>query len=163
DLAAEKSGWRKPAPAGHFRGIAFAEAFRTFTCHVVELSVDKSGTIKIHRVVVVADAGTVLDPGITTNSLEGGVVIGLSYAFQSEITFDRSRVVQSNFHNYEIPRMPEMPPVEVYFIDSGARPLGGTGEVGPVTFVPALANAVFAATGKRYRSLPLSRHGLKLA
>jgi len=163
DLAAEKSGWRNLAPAGHHRGIAFAEAFRTLTCHVVELSVDKTGLIKVHRVVVVADAGTVLDPGITTNSLEGGVAFGLSYAVQSEVTFDRGRVVQSNFHDYQIPRMPEMPPVEVYFIDSGARPLGGTGEVGPVTFIPALANAVFAATGKRIRSLPLSKHGFRLS
>jgi CO/xanthine dehydrogenase Mo-binding subunit len=127
------------------------------------LSVDKTGVIKIHRVVVVADAGTVLDPGITTNSLEGGVAFGLSYAVQSEITFDRGRVVQSNFHDYQIPRMQEMPPVEVYFINSGARPLGGTGEVGPVTLIPALANAVFAATGKRIRALPLNKHGFRLS
>jgi len=163
DLAAEKSGWRNPAPKGHHRGIAFSEAFRTFICHVVEVSAPETGVIRIHRVVVVADPGTVLDPGITANSLEGGVAFGLSYAVQSEITFERGRVVQSNFHDYQIPRMPEMPPVEVYFINSEARPLGGTGEVGPVTFIPALVNAVFAATGKRYRSLPLSQHGLKLA
>jgi isoquinoline 1-oxidoreductase subunit beta len=87
----------------------------------------------------------------------------LSAAFKSEITFDRGRVVQSNFHDFRILRLSEMPDVEVYFADSGARPLGGTGEVGPVTVIPAVANALFAATGRRFRSLPLSRHGLVLS
>jgi len=162
DLAAEKSGWSKPAPPGVFRGMAFTEAFATIICQVVELSVS-GADVKIHRVISVVDCGTVLNPNIASNNIEGGVAWGLSAAFKSEITFDRGRTVQSNFHDYQVLRLSEMPPVEVYFIDSGARPLGGTGEVGPVTVVPAVANALFAATGERYRSLPLSRYGLRIA
>jgi isoquinoline 1-oxidoreductase beta subunit len=163
DLAAEKSGWNTVAPAGRYRGIAFCEAFRTLTAHVVEVSVPRQGAIRIHRVVCAVDPGTVLDPGIASNSIEGGVAWGLSCAFFSEITFANGRTVESNFHDFEVLRMPEMPPVEVHFINSGARPLGGIGEVGPVSLLPALTNAIFRATGQRYRSLPLSRHGLSIA
>jgi len=162
DLAAEKSGWKTPPPPGRFRGIAFCEAFLTVTAHVVELSVPAEGRIKIHRIVAVVDSGTILDRGITANSIEGGTAWGLSCADRAEITFDKGRVVQGNWNDYEVLRMSQMPPVEVYFIDSGARPLGGTGEVGPVTAIPALTNAIFAATGRRIRSLPLSHHGLGL-
>jgi isoquinoline 1-oxidoreductase beta subunit len=163
DLAAEKSGWNTPAAEGHYRGIAYAEAFNTHIAHVVELSVPRDRLVKIHKITCVADPGVVLDPEITTNSLEGGVAWGLSCAFKSEVTFDRGRTVQSNFHDYSILRMPEMPPVEIHLINSGARPLGGTGEVGPVTVLPAIANAIFSATERRFRSLPLSRHGLSIA
>jgi isoquinoline 1-oxidoreductase beta subunit len=162
DLAAQKSNWTSPAPEGHYRGIAYAEAFNTHIAHVVELSVSRQQQVKIHRIICVADCGTALDPNITTNSLEGGIAWGLSCAFKSEITFDRGRTVQSNWHDYSILRMPEMPPVEIHLINSGARPLGGTGEVGPVTVLPAVANAIFAATETRFRSLPLSRHGFSL-
>jgi len=162
DLAAEKSRWREPLKPGHYRGIAFCEAFRTFTCHVIELSVEGTA-IQIHRVVAVVDAGNTLDPGISANSIEGGVAWGLTCAMKSEITFANGRTVESNFHDYPVLRMFEMPPVEVHFIESGARPLGGVGEVGPVTVIPALTNAIFAATGVRYRSLPLSKFGLTLA
>jgi isoquinoline 1-oxidoreductase beta subunit len=162
DLAANKSGWKSPAKQGMFRGIAFTEAFNTIICQVVELSVD-GNAVKIHRVVSAIDCGTVLNPNIAANNIEGGVAWGLSAAFKSEITFDRGRVVQSNWHDFQVLRLSEMPHVEVHFVDSGARPLGGTGEVGPVTVIPAVTNALFAATGKRFRSLPLSRHGLVLA
>jgi len=162
DLAAEKSDWTRVAPAGRYRGIAFCEAFRTLTAHVVEVSSPHAGVIKIHRVICVVDPGTVLDPGISANSIEGGVAWGLSCAFLSEITFARGRTVESNWHDFHVLRMPEMPPVEVHFVDSGERPLGGIGEVGPVTVVPALTNAIFRATGQRYRSLPLAHHGLSL-
>ncbi len=163
DLAAEKSGWNTPPPRDHYRGMAFCEAFLTVIAHVVELSVPSEGQIKIHRIVAVVDSGTILDRGITANSIEGGTAWGLSCADKAEITFEKGRVVQGNWNDYEVLRMSGMPPVEVHFIDSGARPLGGTGEVGPVTVIPALTNAIFAATGRRIRSLPLSRHGLRLA
>ena len=162
DLAAQKSNWDTPAPKGHYRGIAYAEAFGTHLAHVVELSVSKEQEVKIHKVICVADPGTALDPGITANSLEGGIAWGLSCAFKSEITFDRGRTIQSNFHDYSILRMPEMPPIEIHLINSGGRPLGGTGEVGPVTMIPAIANAIFSATQTRLRSLPLSKHGFSL-
>ena len=161
DTAAQKTGWTTAPKSGVARGMAFTEAFGTLLCQVVELSVEHS-SVRIHRIVSVADPGTVLNPNIAANNIEGGVAWGLSAAFLSEITFNRGRTVQSNFHDFRVLRMSEMPPVEVYFVDSGARPLGGTGEVGPVTVVPAVANAIFAATGQRYRSLPLSRHGLRL-
>ena len=163
DLAAQKSNWSTPAPKGNYRGISYAEAFGTHIAHVVELSVSKDRQVKVHKVICVADPGTVLDPDITTNSLEGGVAWGLSCAFKSEITFDRGRTVQSNYHDYSIVRIPEMPPSEIHLISSGARPLGGVGEVGPVTLLPAIANAIFAATETRFRSLPLSKHGFSLA
>lgn len=163
DLAAEKAGWETPAPKGRYRGIAYTEAFGTHIAHVVELSVSKDRQVKIHKVICAADPGTVLNPDITINSLEGGIAWGLSCAFKSEITFEHGHTAQSNFHDYSILRMPEMPPVEVHLISSGARPLGGTGEVGPVTVLPAVANAIFAATNTRFRSLPLSKHGLTLA
>jgi isoquinoline 1-oxidoreductase subunit beta len=162
DLAAEKSQWREPLKPGRYRGIAFCEAFRTFTCHVIELSME-GNSIRVHRVVAAVDAGNTLDPGISANSIEGGVAWGLTCAMKSEITFANGRAVESNFHDYPVLRMFEMPPVEVHFIESGERPLGGVGEVGPVTVIPALTNAIFAATGVRYRSLPLSRFGLQLA
>ena len=163
DLAAQKANWDTPVPRGNYRGIAYADAFGTHIAHVVELSVSKDRQVKIHKVICAADPGTVLDPDITTNSLEGGIAWGLSCAFKSEITFDRGRTVQSNYHDYSIIRMPEMPPVEIHLISSGARPLGGVGEVGPVTLLPAIANALFAATETRFRSLPLSKHGFSLA
>src|SRR5215467_1497594 len=163
DLAATKANWDMPAPKGHYRGIAYAEAFGTHTAHVVELSVTKDREVKIHKVVCVADCGTALDPDITTNSLEGGIAWGISCAFKSEITFDRGRALQSNYHDYSIIRIPEMPPVEIHLISSGSRPLGGVGEVGPVTLLPAIANAIFAATETRFRILPLSKHGFSLA
>lgn len=162
DLAAEKAGWKKPAPPGVARGIAYAEPFRTHIAHVVELSVTGS-RVRIHRIVAAVDLGTVLDPEISTSLIEGGTVWGLGVAFKSGISFERGRTVESNFHDYPIAQMDETPPIEVHFINSGARPLGGPGEVGPVTLVPALANALFAATGRRIRSLPLSRHGFRMA
>jgi isoquinoline 1-oxidoreductase beta subunit len=161
DLVAEKSGWaKKPAP-GRFRGIAFAEAFRTVIAHVVELSVQGSD-VTIHKVTCAFDCGIALDPDICKSSMEGGIAWGLTCAFKSEITFSHGGVDQSNYHDYQLLNMSEMPPVEVHHLNSDTRLLGGTGEVGPVTVLPAVANALYAATGTRYRSLPLSRHGLRL-
>jgi isoquinoline 1-oxidoreductase subunit beta len=161
DLAAEKSGWTQKAPPGHFRGLAFAEAFRTVLAHVVELSV-KGDEVTIHKVTCGFDCGIALDPDICKSSMEGGIGWGLTVAFKSEVTFSKGGVDQSNYHDYQLLNMSEMPPVEVHYLNSDTRLLGGTGEVGPVTVVPAVANAIAAATGRRLRSLPLSRHGLRL-
>ena len=158
----EKSGWKKKPAKGVARGMAYTEAFRTHIAHVVELSV-KDNLVTIHRIICVIDCGIALDPEITKNSIEGGAVWGLGVAFKSNITFQKGRTVESNFHNYQIAQMDETPPIDVHIVNSSVKTLGGTGEVGPVTLVPAVANAIFAATGKRYRSLPLSRHGLRLA
>jgi isoquinoline 1-oxidoreductase subunit beta len=157
----EKSEWRKKPAKGVARGMAYTEAFRTHIAHAVDLSV-KDNLVKIHRITCVVDCGVALDPEITKNSIEGGTVWGLGVAFKSNITFKNGRTVESNFHNYQIAQMYEVPLIDVHIVNSSTKGLGGTGEVGPVTLVPAVANAIFAATGKRYRSLPLSRHGLKL-
>jgi isoquinoline 1-oxidoreductase beta subunit len=162
ETAAEKSGWKKRAARGVGRGIAYTEAFRTHIAHVVELSVT-GGLVKIHRITCVIDCGVALDPEICRNSIEGGTVWGLGAAFKSNISFKDGRTVESNFHDFRIPQMYETPPIEVHIVNSGIKGMGGTGEVGPVTLIPTVTNAIFAATGNRYRSLPLSRHGLRLA
>jgi isoquinoline 1-oxidoreductase beta subunit len=157
----EKSGWKKKPAKGIARGMAYTEAFRTHIAHAVELSVN-GNLVKIHRITCVVDCGVALDPEITKNSIEGGTVWGLGVAFKSNITFQNGRTIESNFHDYQIAQMDETPPTEVHIVNSSTKGLGGTGEVGPVTLVPAVTNAIFAATGKRYRSLPLGRHGLRL-
>ena len=162
DAVAERAHWKDPLPEAHARGIAFTEAFRTVLAHVVELSVDRQKRVKIHKVTCVADPGIPLDPEITRNSMEGGIAWGLTCAFKSEISFASGRTRQRHWADYPVLTMPEMPHVDVHLIDSGTFPLGGTGEVGPVTVIPAIANAIFAATGERCRSLPLKRHGFSL-
>lgn len=162
DAVAEHSRWKDPLPNGHARGIAFTEAFRTVIAHVVELSVDRQKRVKIHKITCVADPGIPLDPEITRNSMEGGIAWGLTCAFKSEIEFANGRTKQRHWADYPVLTMQEMPPVEVHLIDSGTLPLGGVGEVPPVTVIPAVTNAIFAATGERYRSLPLKRHGFSL-
>ena len=121
------------------------------------------GNVAVKRVTCAVDCGFPLDPEIIRNSIEGGTVWGLGVAFKSNITFQDGRTVESNFHNYQIAQMQDTPPIDVHIVNGSTKTLGGTGEVGPVTVVPAITNAIFAATGKRYRSLPLSKHGLKLA
>ena len=161
ETLAERSDWKKRPAKGIGRGLAYTEAFRTHIAHAVELSV-KDNLVKIHRITCVIDCGVALDPEITKNSIEGGTVWGLGVAFKSNISFKNGRTVESNFHDYQIAQMDETPPIEVHIVNSSTKGLGGTGEVGPVTLVPAVANAIFAATGKRYRALPLSRYGFRL-
>jgi isoquinoline 1-oxidoreductase beta subunit len=164
DLAAEKSGWTTPLPKGRGRGIAFYDAFECVMAQVVELEVDARKVVRLHKITTVADPGKVLDPGISTSNLEGGVVFGLTTAMKSEITFDRGRVEQTNFDGYDMMHLWETAPaVETWLVESGAEKTGGMGEVGPVGIPPAFCNAIFAATGERLRSLPLARHGYSFA
>jgi isoquinoline 1-oxidoreductase beta subunit len=160
DLAAEKSGWVGPAGEGLARGIALAKAFGGYIAAVAEVSV-KESKVKVIRLTLAADCGRLLDPGIARSNLEGGAVWGLS-AMKTEITFERGRSMQSNFHMFEPLHLQEAPAIEVYFVASEDKP-GGTGELGPVPIPAAVCNAIFAATGKRLRSLPLSRAGLSFA
>jgi isoquinoline 1-oxidoreductase subunit beta len=154
NLAAEKGDWGKPLPAGHFRGIAVVEAFNTFVAEVVEISMEKDGP-KIHRVVVAVDLGQVVNPNIVEQQVVGGVVYGLSQALKGQITIDKGRVVQGNFDTFEVLRMNEMPTkVEVYLVPSTESPTG-MGEPSVPPIAPALANAIFAATGKRIRHMPM--------
>jgi isoquinoline 1-oxidoreductase beta subunit len=156
DLVAEKSGFSKKS-AGRFLGLACGHGFGTYFAQVIELSATPDLVIELHRVITVVDCGQVLDPGIASASIASGVVWGLSYSLSSELTFKDGGVAESNYDGYSILTLPETPPTETFFIDSGAE-LGGIGEVGPLGVAAALSNAIFAATGKRLRTLPLKRH-----
>src|SRR5712675_870099 len=154
DLAAEKAGWGKPLPKGVGRGIATHFSFETYVAQVVEASVEKNGNVKVHRVVCAVDCGRVINPDIVKAQMEGGIVFGLTAALKTEITLENGRVQQTNFHDYQMLRMFESPIIEVHIVPSEASPTGvGEPSVPPVA--PALANAIFAATGKRLRSLPI--------
>jgi isoquinoline 1-oxidoreductase beta subunit len=155
ELAAQKAGWDKPLPAGRYRGIAVLEAFQSFAAQVVEISVDrKARTVKIHRVVCAVDVGRVVNPINIVMQSESAVVYGLSSALYGEITIAEGRVTQTNFNNYPVLRADAMPKVEVHIVPSEEKPTGA-GELSVPPVVPALCNAIFAATGKRIRRLPI--------
>ncbi len=156
DLAAERANWGKPLPAGVARGIAVAQSFGTYVAEVAEVSVSPDGTPKVHRVVAAVDCGMVVNPEIVRRQIEGAIAFGLSAALHGRITFKDGRVEQGNFHNYSVLRMPEMPRVEVHIMPSRELP-GGIGEPGTPPVAPAVVNAIFAATGKRLRTLPIDR------
>ncbi len=162
ELAAEKSGWGKPLPSGRARGIACVEAFGSFIAEVAEISVGKDGTLKVHRIVAAVDCGPVVNPKTIEAQIEGAVAMGLSAALKDEITIEKGRVAQSNFHDYQILRIGEMPKVEVHIVPS-TDSLGGIGEPGLPPVAPALCNAIFALTGKRIRKLPIRPEDLKKA
>jgi isoquinoline 1-oxidoreductase beta subunit len=156
--AAELGGWGRPLPKGQGRGLAVTQAFGTLLAQVIEVAVDGE-EVRVKRVASVVDCGQVLDPGIAASNIEGGVIFGLSYC-KSEVTFERGAVVPGNFDTYELPYLAEAPELVTEFVTGGEN-LGGVGETSPVTVPPALVNAIFAASGRRLRSLPLSRHGLR--
>ena len=153
ELAAEKASWGKPLPAGRFRGIALMEGYGTSMAQVAEVSVSGK-TIRVHRVVAAADLGRMVNPNIVKQQLEGSIVYGLSAVLYGEITLKAGRVQQSNFNDYPVVRMPESPTIDLHLVDSSEKP-GGIGEPGTALIGPAVANAVFAATGQRLRKLPL--------
>ena len=155
ELAAEKAGWGKPLSAGRTRGIGVVESFGSFVAEVAEVSVNKSsGEVKVHRVVCAVDCGRHVNPDIIAAQMEGGIVYGLTAALKGQITIDKGRVEQSNFHDYELLRLNEMPQVEVHIMPSNEAP-GGCGEPGTPPIAPAVCNAIFAATGKPIRRLPI--------
>jgi isoquinoline 1-oxidoreductase beta subunit len=154
DVAAEKAGWGAPAPRGRFRGVAAAAGFGSFNAQIAEVSIVQGRPI-VHRVVCVVDCGRVVNPSGVEQQLQGGLVYGLSAALRGNITIERGRVQQTNFHQYEPLRIDEMPVVEVHTIASEAAP-GGIGEVATPAIAPAVTNAIFAATGRRIRRLPIA-------
>jgi isoquinoline 1-oxidoreductase subunit beta len=156
ETAAQKAGWGKPMPTGWGRGIAVHESFGSYIAQVAEVSLDKNGQIKVHRVVCVVDCGRIVNPDTIKAQMESGITFGLSAALYGEITLDKGRVKQGNFDDYPIVRINDMPRVEVFIIDSNEPP-GGIGEPGVPPIAPAVANAVFAASGIRLRSLPMTR------
>jgi len=163
EIAAEKAGWGTSLPSGVGRGIALVESFGTIVAHVVEASVGRRGVPTVHRVTAAVDCGDVCHPDTATAQVEGAIVMGLSAAIGEEITIERGAVVQKNFPDYPILSLAETPPrIEVHFVRSEG-PWGGLGEPGLPPVAPALANAVFAATGRRMRVLPLVSAGRKSA
>lgn len=152
-LAAEKAGWDKPLPAGHHRGIACFGCFQTYMAEVVEITMENNQP-KVHRVVAAVDCGQVVNPSILEQQIQGGVIYGLSNALRAQITIDKGRIVQGNFDDYAPLRMDETPTVEVYAVPSQESPTGiGEPSVPPVA--PAVCNAIYAATKKRIRTLPI--------
>ena len=156
DLAADKAAWGTPLPAGRGRGIALAEWEPTVCAQVAEVTVESDGSVRVHRVVCAVDCGPTVNVGQIEAQMEGGIVYGLTAALYGEITIAQGRVKQGNFDDYPMLRLREMPRVEVYIVPSSEKQ-GGIGEpaVGPIA--PAVCNAIFAATGKRIRKLPIGK------
>ena len=159
-LAADKAGWQRPLPAGRFRGVAVHDWVGTTVAQIAEISLSHRGEVKVERVVCAVDCGTAINPDIVAAQIEGGLAFGLSAALYGAITLTEGRVDQSNFHNYKPLRMSDMPKVEVH-IASSTRPPTGIGEAGVPPIAPAVANAIFAATGRRVRALPFEGQNLQ--
>ncbi len=152
-LAAEKSGWGSPLPAGWGRGVAVHNSFGSNIAAVIEVSVAASGEITLQKIVIAIDCGLCVNPNAVEAQMSGGMIFGLTAALYSDITFKNGRVQQSNFNDYRMMRMDQTPPIEVYIVPSAETP-GGIGEVATAIAAPTLGNAIFAATGKRLRRYP---------
>ena len=152
-LAAEKAAWDKPLPAGHYRGVACFGCFASYMAEVVEITMEKDQP-RVHRVVAVVDCGQVVNPSILEQQIQGGIIYALSNALRAKITIEKGRVVQGNFDDYAPLRMEETPAVEVYAVPSAEAPTG-IGEPPVPPLAPALCNAIYAATKKRIRALPI--------
>jgi isoquinoline 1-oxidoreductase beta subunit len=155
-LAAQKSGWGGALPARRARGIAAQVSFASFIATVCEAEVDDNGDVKIHRMVSVVDTGIAVNPDTIIAQLQGGLIFGLTAALYGEITIAKGRVQQSNFNDYRMLRINEVPKIDVHLVKSGEAP-GGIGETGVTAGPPALGNALYAATGIRLRRLPIDR------
>ncbi len=156
NLAADKAGWGKPLPAGHFQGIAVHESFESHVAQVAEVSVNTDGTYKVHKVVCAIDCGLAVNPDGVKAQMESGIIFGMTMAKYGKLTFKNGVVEQSNFHNYRIARMNEVPEIEVYIVPSTEK-MGGAGEPGVPPTAPAIANAIYAAMGKRMRQPPFEK------
>jgi isoquinoline 1-oxidoreductase beta subunit len=155
--AAERAGWGRPAP-GRFLGVAFMEGYSTQIAQVAEISV-QAGELKVHKITCVVDCGQMVNPRIVESQIESGIVFGLTSALWGEVTLAAGRVQQTNFNSYRLLRGNEMPEIDVHLVDSDAAP-GGIGEAGVPPVAPAVCNAIFAATGKRLRMLPVAGQSL---
>ncbi len=153
DLAAQKAGWDKPLPKGMGRGIAVHFSFGSYSAHVAEVSVT-DGRVRVHRMVCAIDCGQYVNPGIIKAQAEGGAIFGASAALFQELTFEKGRLQQTNFHTFPVMRMNECPEIETHIVESKEK-AGGIGEPGVPCAAPAIANAIFAVTGKRIRRLPI--------
>ena len=160
ELAAEKAGWGQPLPERVGRGVAVQFVFGTYLALVAEVEVSKGGAVRVRRVVGAVDCGVAVNPNIVQAQVEGAVVFGITAALYGEITLKDGRVEQANFDSYQMLRISEAPAIEVHIVQS-SEPPGGMGEPGTSAIVPAVANAIFAATGKRLRKMPVDANALK--
>ena len=160
-LAAEKAGWGKSLPKGQGMGLAVHESFGSWSAQVAQVTVSKNHEISIDKIVASVDCGTVINPDGVKAQMEGSIVYGLTSTLKGEITIEKGAVAQSNFHEFELLQMHEMPKVEIYIVPS-LEPPGGAGEPGLPPVAPAVANAIFNATGKRIRKLPIRSKDLKV-
>jgi isoquinoline 1-oxidoreductase beta subunit len=161
ELAATKADWGTPLTDGWGRGIAFHSTFGvTPVAQVAEVSVNGSGNVRVHRVVCAVDCGVVINPDTVEAQMEGGIAFGLTAALKANITIGNGQAQQSNFHDYPLLRIDEMPTIEVHIVPSDKLP-SGIGEMGVPPIIPAVLNAVFAATGKRIRHLPIRPEDLR--
>lgn len=160
DLAAEKAGWGQAMPAGSGRGVSVILGFGSYMAQVAEVAVDKDGTPHVKRVVCAVDCGHMVNPDTVTAQIQSGIIYGLTGALYGEITLKNGRVEQSNFDDYQALRIDEAPAIEVHIVESREAP-GGLGEPGTAALAPAVVNAIYAATGKRLRKLPINAAELK--
>ena len=160
-LAAEKAGWGGPLPAGRARGIALMEGYDSYMAQVAEVSVTAQG-VQVHKVTVAADVGHMINPDTVEAQIQSSIVFGMGAGLMQEITLDKGRIQQTNFNNFPVVRMFESPKVDIVLVQSTEKP-GGIGEPATALVVPAIANAVFAATGKRVRKLPLTAQAIQSA
>ena len=162
DLAAERAGWGRPLPPGSGRGVSVQHAFGSYLAQVAEVRVSKDGAVRVPRVVCAVDCGVIVNPDTVKAQIDSGIIFGLSAALFGEITIKDGRVEQHNFNDYRVLRIDEAPVIEVHLMHSGELP-GGIGETGTAALAPALTNAIFAATGKRIRKLPVKAAQLRSA
>ena len=160
-LAAEKAGWGGPLPAGHARGIALMEGYDSYMAQVAEVSLDDQG-VRVHKVTVAADVGHMINPDTVEAQIQSSIVFGMGAGLMQEITMDKGRVQQTNYNNFPVVRMFHAPKVDIVLVQSTEKP-GGIGEPATALVVPAIANAVFAASGKRVRKLPITADAIKAA
>ncbi|MCC8948972.1 xanthine dehydrogenase family protein molybdopterin-binding subunit, partial [Bradyrhizobium sp. Arg62] len=160
ELAAAKAGWGGKLPAGRGRGVSLQFVFGSYLAQVAEVEVAKDGSVRVHRVVCAMDCGTVVNPDTVQAQLQSGINFGVTAALYGEITLKDGRVEQSNFDSYQMLRIDQAPAIEVHIVPS-TEPPGGMGETGTSGIVPAISNAIFAATGKRLRKMPVDPAVLK--
>src|SRR5271156_3285882 len=162
DLAAEKAGWGQPSPKGIGRGVSVQFAFATYMAQVAEVEVSKDGAVRVRRVVCAVDCGIVVNPDTVQAQIQSAIIFGVTAALYGEITLKDGRVEQTNFDSYQMLRIDEAPAIEVHIVQS-SEPPGGMGEPGTSAIPAAITNAIFAATGKRLRKLPIDPAQLKSA